>query len=711
MLDNAQKLLKKYYGYETFREGQKKVIQSILQGNDSFAIMPTGAGKSICYQIPALMLPGVTLVISPLISLMKDQVDSLHSIGIPATFINSSLSSLEVQDRLRRAENGDFKLLYVAPERLESKQFCQLLQSLKISLLAVDEAHCVSQWGHDFRPSYRFISTMLSDLSYRPIVAAFTATATEEVKIDVVNLLKLINPNVFVTGFDRENLTFNVRKGENKNDFVFQYVEDNKDQVGIIYAATRKEVERLYESLLRKGYKVAKYHAGLSDNERKESQEAFLYDDVNVIVATNAFGMGIDKSNVRYVIHYSVPKNMEAYYQEAGRAGRDGELSECILLFAAQDIQIQKFLIEQSILSPTRKVGQYRKLQAMVDYCHTSKCLRKYILEYFGEEDVFDECGNCSNCNDESELVDITIEAQKYFSCIVRMKQMWGSTLIAQVLKGSRNMKVFDNDFDGLSNYGIMEEYTIKGIRDMINLLIAEEYLGLKDGQFPVVKLRENAVAVLKNEEKVYQKVEKKKEKVTEDDSLFEILRNLRKEISMREQVPPYIIFQDSTLREMSKYCPIDEESMLSIKGVGESKLIKYGPDFIQVIKEHVIEHDLFDQVRVNHDTSKDVKQDKIPSHVITLNMFDEGKSLQEIAIEREMKLRTVEDHLIRCGLEGLEVNLDILIPKEHEPLILEVINEIGATKLKPIKEALPQEIDYLTIKAVLCKYQDQIEG
>ncbi|MCK4257874.1 MAG: DNA helicase RecQ [Halanaerobiales bacterium] len=707
MLENAQNLLKKYYGYSTFRDGQKKVIQSILEGKDTFAIMPTGAGKSICYQIPALLLPGLTLVISPLISLMKDQVDSLQNNGIPATFINSSLKTSEVQDRLRKAQDGFYKLLYVAPERLESQQFCHILNSLEISLLAVDEAHCVSQWGHDFRPSYRFISTMLNQIPVRPIVSAFTATATEEVKEDVVGLLKLTNPNVYVTGFDRPNLSFAVIKAGNKNDFILNYIEDRTGQSGIIYAATRKEVDRLYENLRGKGYRIGKYHAGLSDNDRKKTQEAFLYDDDNIIVATNAFGMGIDKSNVRYVIHNNIPKNMEAYYQEAGRAGRDGEPSECLLLFAAQDIHVQKFLIEQSVLSPQRKVEQYKKLQAMIDYCHTPRCLRKYILEYFGEKNVFENCGNCSTCNDDSDLSDITIEAQKIFSCVYRMNQRWGTALVAQVLKGSRNKKVLENGFDQLSTHGIMQGYTIKEVRDMINILIAEEYLGLTDGQFPVVRLREKAGAVLKNEEKVFQKIQKRKEKVATDNSLFEILRSLRKEISMREQVPPYIVFQDSSLREMCEYFPIDEASMLTIKGVGEAKLNKYGEEFINVIRNYVEENGLMDRVSASYDNTKNSSKDKTPSHLITLKLYQTNNLLENIARIRDIKLKTVQEHLIQCSCEGLDVNLDVLIPEEHEAFILKVIDEIGGQKLKPIKEALPKEIDYIAIKAVLCKYKN----
>ncbi|MCB2293805.1 DNA helicase RecQ [Clostridium algoriphilum] len=718
MLHEAQEKLKKYYGYDNFRKGQENVIESILSGKDTFAVMPTGAGKSVCYQIPALMLEGVTLVISPLISLMKDQVDTLNSIGIAATYINSSLSINEVNERIDRVAAGEVKLLYVAPERLESDFFCNMLNRLTISLLAVDEAHCVSQWGHDFRPSYAAISNLLEKLPGRPIIAAFTATATQEVRLDVIKILKLREPDVYVTGFNRENLSFTVIRGENKRDFVLKYIEDNKDQVGIIYTATRKETNNLYELLHKKGYNVGKYHAGLGDVERKQNQEKFLYDDINIIIATNAFGMGIDKSNVRYVIHYNLTKSMEAYYQEAGRGGRDGEPSECILLFSAADVLLQKFFIEQSTESPQRKVNEYKKLQAMVDYSHTSRCLRKFILEYFGEENVQDKCDNCSTCNDESELVDITIEAQKIFSCIFRMKERYGTSLIAEVLRGSKNKKVLELGFNKLSTYGIIKQYTVKEIRDLINVLTAEEYLSLADGQFPVVHLKEKAVAVLKNEEKVYQKIDKKKAKVVKDTGLFEILKALRKDISEREKVPPYIVFADSALREMSEYFPVNEKEMLNIKGVGESKLNKYGEEFINVIKKYMKENniELKEEILYNEEVGEDIQaesslkqngknDDKVPSYVITYNLYKQGKSIEDIIDLRKLKSLTVQEHIFKCAAEGFDVNLDDFIPKNHEALIIEVIEKIGASKLKPIKEALPKEIDYLAIKATIFKY------
>lgn len=587
MLNKARQILQKFYGYEDFRPGQKKVVESLLNRNDTVAIMPTGAGKSICFQIPALLFEGVTLVISPLISLMKDQVDSLRQLGIAAVYINSSVSKAQLYKDLQNISAGFYKIIYIAPERLTSEYLPDSFKNLNISMVAVDEAHCLSQWGHDFRPSYRNILNFTNSLRIKPIISAFTATATPEVKTDIINLLGLKQPNVFVTGFDRPNLYFSVLRGEVKDKFVIDYVKKHQDEAGIIYVGTRKDVDALQVLLEIKGIKAGRYHAGMTDEERNQMQEDFLYDNLSVMVATNAFGMGIDKPNVRYVIHYNMPKNMEAYYQEAGRAGRDGLSGNCILLYSPQDTQLQKFLISKSTESEIRQQLEYKRLQSMVDYCHTPQCLRAFILHYFGEFDVEEHCDNCSNCKIEGELIDITIDAQKVLSCVYRMHERFGVKMIAEVLKGSKSAKVKQFNFERLSTYGLMKERKLKDISDLILRLSAMQYLDITESQYPVVTLNELSWQVLRGQKKVWQKmviVKKAKAK----DELFEALRSLRKELATKEKLPPYMIFSDATLTQMATDKPTDLELMKNIRGVGEFKLQKYGEEFLTVIKSYI---------------------------------------------------------------------------------------------------------------------------
>lgn len=603
MKERAQAILKQYFGYDTFRPGQEEIIRQILSGRDVMAVMPTGAGKSLCYQVPALALPGVTIVISPLISLMKDQVDDLTQSGVPCACLNSSLGEAEYREVLHRAYNGEYKLLYVAPERLEVPGFLSLVEQLQVSLVAVDEAHCVSQWGHDFRPSYTRIAGLLSQLPVRPIVAAFTATATEQVREDIVRLLTLQRPYTITTGFDRPNLSFSVEHPVKRQEALLHYLKEHPGESGIIYCATRKTTDSVCQKLRTAGFSVDRYHGGMTAEERTQAQEDFVYDRTQIMVATNAFGMGIDKPNIRFVLHYNMPKNMESYYQEAGRAGRDGEPSECMLFFSQQDVLTNKMLIENASEEPDPSA--YEKLAVMTDYCHTDRCLRSFILEYFGEPPLTESCHNCSNCNSDSEITDITIETQKILSCVKRMGERFGSSLVVGVLRGADTEMIRKWKFHELSTYGIMKDTSADLLREIIAFLVSEGYLKAESGQYPTLSLGAKAVPVLRGQETVSirRKLErtsvKKKGKTTavgakdtasashteKQDALFECLRELRKEIARASGIPPYMVFQDTALREMAEQSPLTEEAMLEISGVGEKKLKKYGERFLEAIR------------------------------------------------------------------------------------------------------------------------------
>lgn len=588
MLQKATELLQQYFGYPSFREGQQQAIASVLEGHDTLVIMPTGGGKSLCYQVPALTLPGTTLVISPLISLMKDQVDMLQASGIQAAYINSSLSYEEAEAVLYKARMGELKLLYIAPERLENETFCMTLAHLQVPLIAIDEAHCISQWGHDFRPSYRIVNRIKDLWTVSPTIVALTATATPHVRQDICSLLDISEEHTFITGFSRPNLTFSVLRGENRDQYIMNFVGNNKQDAGIIYCATRKAVEHIYTLLQKKGIKVGKYHGGLGDEERTQMQQKFLEDELVVMVATNAFGMGINKTNVRYVIHYQMPRNMESYYQEAGRAGRDGLPSDCILLYSSSDEQTQRFLIDQA-QDRSRIPLELTKLQEMIDYCHTEDCLQNYITHYFGEETI-ELCGKCNRCIDDRPQVDMTVEAQKVLSCVVRMGQKFGKVLISQVLAGSNNKKVQEFGFNKLPTYGILKEMSAKEIAHFIEFCIAEKLLAVSNGQFPTIFMTEHGKEVLMGKHKVLRRSAPVVKAISDEDPLFEHLRNIRKEISAKEGVPPYVVFSDKTLKELSAKRPTTPEDFLAINGVGANKLEKYGESFIEAISNWELE-------------------------------------------------------------------------------------------------------------------------
>lgn len=598
----ALRMLETYFGYTSFRPAQEAPIASLLRNEDVIGIMPTGAGKSICFQIPALCKPGLTIVFSPLISLMKDQVDGLLVQNIPAALINSTLTQAEFNKTMYEVRSGKIKLLYIAPERLGSNFFCNVLRALPIAQVIVDEAHCISEWGHDFRPSYRLIGEWLNSLPKRPIVGAFTATATKYVENDIKKLLGLDKANVYVTGFDRPNLSFSVIRTPKRMDYVVHYVRQHANENGIIYCATRKDVDRVYENLTRAGIKVGHYHGGLSDEVRREMQNAYADDKLQVMVATNAFGMGIDKSNVRYVLHYQMPRNMESYYQEAGRAGRDGAPAECILLYSGQDVQVHKYLIEQSIETPERQEVELRKLQSMIDYCFCSNCLRKYMLNYFGEGTVWTTCDNCSSCKGSGDKVNVTKEAKAIFRAIMGTDERYGASMITSIVRGERTDRIMRAGHDALPVFGLLSNVDEKSIKGLIQQFVASGYLRSSSGKYPVLSLTAGAEEVLgghKEVEEIRQHVSvpSRTSRTTSASSrgksssgsggLFEHLRQHRKRLAEEAGLRPYLIFPDTVLIDLANLRPTTLGEFGNVKGVGEAKLKKYGLSFLQAIAEY----------------------------------------------------------------------------------------------------------------------------
>ena len=681
-------ILERYFGFKHFRSGQEEVIDSILNGRDALAVMPTGAGKSVCYQVPGLMFDGITLVISPLISLMKDQVNALTSMGIRAAYLNRSLNNAQYNKALDNMSRGMYKIVYVAPERLVSERFVQVCRSLEISLVAVDEAHCVSQWGQDFRPGYLNIARFISLLPVRPVVSAFTATATKDVKTDIVNLLQLHEPVVLTTGFDRPNLFFSVMRPSKKRDTLLKLIKERSGKTGIVYCSTRKKVEEISEFLCSQGFSATRYHAGLTDEERLKNQEDFVYDRKRIMVATNAFGMGIDKSDVRFVIHYNMPKNIESYYQEAGRAGRDGEDSDCILLFGTQDIATAHYFIDAAEPNPEMtpeqnaafKQKEEERLQHMISYSKTQGCLRAFMLRYFGDQ-AKDRCGKCSNCRSKYRTVDVTVDAQKILSCIVRTKERYGAQVICDVLRGKETQKVRNNGLQNQTTYGILRDVSASQLKSLIETLEEQGYIRYVGAGRPVLKVTESGWLVLKGKVMVQSREALKvRTTVTEadngpDPALFRELQNVRTAIAGRRGVPSYIIFSDAALRSMCKLLPVTDEEFLRVNGVGETKLRLYGEQFMDVIRMHTPGKDGKKPFWITAGQLRDYPYSDEP--ITASELTERINALADDPERRELSLADITGWLVSVNLlEAVKMNERILQFPTEEGLILGVLRQ-----------------------------------
>jgi len=698
--------LQKYFGYTSFYPLQEDIINEALKQRDVFVLMPTGGGKSLCYQLPALLLDGLTVVISPLIALMKDQVDGLLADGIPATFINSSLSYNEIEARRRSLSNKETKILYIAPERLVMPEFLLFLQGLKVSLFAVDESHCISEWGHDFRPEYRQLKLLKERFPKVPVMA-LTATATPVVEGDIITQLKLSGCKVFKASFKRKNLYYQIKPKKNPYHQLLQYLDIRKKDSGIIYCQSRKAVESLASSLQTEGYRALPYHAGLTAEARTENQERFIREDVEIIVATIAFGMGIDKPNVRYVIHYDLPKSIEGYYQETGRAGRDGLKSDCILFFSYGDKMKIEYFIEQKEDENEKQIA-YKQLRELVSYCEGNVCRRRLLLAYFGE--IFDEsnCGSCDVCLEPKERFDGTIAAQKILSCVYRVGERFGINYVVDVLLGSKNQKVVQNQHDTIKTYGVGKEYPKSQWQVFARELIQLGYLKLDGDKYPVLKLNEKSKDVLLRNEKVFLTKPEEAPHIFKaeagedyDRTLFEQLRVLRKTMADREGVPPYVIFHDTSLKEMSTQYPQNVSDLLMISGMGERKLRRYGDAFLQEIVNYCKLHNIEPKPLLRKRPESLIKQPKTSTVQTTLGLYKQRLTMREIAQKRGMAVSTIASHLEKLILDGEDISVDSIVNPEKQQHIKQALEELGMQALSPVKEKLGDRYSYEEIRLV----------
>ena len=720
-----KELLKTYFGYDSFRPLQEEIIKNVLQGKDTFALMPTGGGKSLCYQLPALKFNGITLVVSPLIALMKDQVDALKTNGISAEFINSSLTIKEITQIQKKATDGNIKILYVAPERLALESFQKFLKSVSVKLIAIDEAHCISEWGHDFRPNYRALKLLKKQFPKIPIIA-LTATATPKVQNDIVNQLSLDNPKIFISSFDRENLTMRVVEKKGAFGKLLTLLEKYRNEPSIIYCFSRKDTEKIAANLRAENFVALPYHAGLNSKTRKQNQERFIKDEAQIIVATIAFGMGIDKPDVRLIVHYTFPKTIEGYYQEIGRAGRDGLPSECILFYSYGDMMKHEYFINLT-RNAVEQEKRRKKLYQMIEYCETAMCRRKYILEYFGEEYSSKNkngCGACDICLTSQKLFDATEIAQKILSCIIRISSISGSynrargfgkNYIADVLLGKKIQKIINNQHDTLSVFGIVQDFTKDEIKRVIKSLVALDSLQVNAGEYPTLSVTKKGVKFLKQKKSVklpearvdFTDEEKRnsKEKAQYDLGLFEKLRILRKQTANKNDIPPFMIFSDAALQEMARYFPADENNFSKIEGVGSKKLKDFSKAFLSVINQHAKDNNIQpieipNYQRKNNFAEKKLRTNFLGKHTKTKEMLLKKMPIKKIAAARKFKEGTIIVHIEKLILSDENIDISYLKPhpKRFEK-IKEAFEKCGDEKLKPIFKLLKEEYSYDEIR------------